>query len=353
MSQVWAGFGYYSPVTVNSGQVPSTQTDFPVLISQTDARLKTVGNGGHVQDAEGDDIRPYTDSALTTAITGYEKVFYDGTNGILEMWVKRSSLADGNVTYLAYGDASLTADASSTTTWSNSFKAVYHLKDGTTLSLLDSSGHSYTLTNNNTATATTGQIDGAVSLVRTSSQYLDRGTGDMGTGTGGITLSVWVKATSFTGAYNSTLYMLGASGAVELLVKSNGKLAPYIDTSGGGLIYDGTGSHTLSTGTWYYLTMVYSNAVGLIGYVNGASDGTVAAAGNPFSFTSFDIGRDEVTSGRLWNGLIDEARVATTARSANWVTTEYNEGFPATFETLGAEVNLTAASKERSAVFEH
>lgn len=48
---VWAGFGYYSPITIDHTLVPSTQTDFPVLISVTDTRLKTVGNGGHVENA--------------------------------------------------------------------------------------------------------------------------------------------------------------------------------------------------------------------------------------------------------------------------------------------------------------
>src|SRR5882724_10595290 len=81
--------GYYSPVTVNSGQVPSTQTDYPVRIFQTNARFKTVGNGGHVQNANGYDIRPYSDTGCSSAITGYELAFYDGAAGTVEMYVKR------------------------------------------------------------------------------------------------------------------------------------------------------------------------------------------------------------------------------------------------------------------------
>ena len=44
-----AAFTHYTPFTVQTGQVPSTQTDFPVLLLPTDARFKTTGNGGNVQ----------------------------------------------------------------------------------------------------------------------------------------------------------------------------------------------------------------------------------------------------------------------------------------------------------------
>src|SRR5678815_5698623 len=87
-SNAFGAFGYSIPVTINSGQVPSTQTDFPVLVNFTDARFKTVGNGGHVQNSSGFDIRPYSDAALTTAITGYELERYNASTGEVVMWVK-------------------------------------------------------------------------------------------------------------------------------------------------------------------------------------------------------------------------------------------------------------------------
>ncbi len=332
-----SGFQYYSPLTINSGQVPSTQTDFPILISLTDNRLKTVGNGGHVLDAQGDDIRPYSDSGITTAITGYEKVFYDGTNGILEMWVKRSSVADSLVTYLAYGNASLTTDGSSTTTWSNNFLGVYHLADGTTLNVNSSTG-SNNGTNDN-CTATTGQIDGAANFVAASSQDISFGSGINPTA---ITMSVWVNAASFPNAYNTTINRETSGNQSTLYVKSNGKLAIYVSATTL-KFYDGTGSTTLSSSTWYYLTLTYDSSSGLIGYVNASVDGTDTANGNLLTSPTPDsvLGADNVTSGRQWNGKMDEARYASVARSANWITTEYNNQLaPATFMTLGTEVPL-------------
>lgn len=327
---------YYSPVSVNSGQVPSTQTDYPFRIYQTDARLKDVAHGGHVARSDGFDIRPYSDSGLTTALT-YELAFYDPINGTLEMYVKESSFSDSTVVYLKYGDTSITTDGSSTATWSNNFVRVYHFGDGTTLGLKDSTGTEADLVNHS-ATAAAGIIGGGVGLVSASSQYLS-GVGSISAGD--HTLSIWVKANSFPNAYNDPWGF--ASNYKDLFVKSTGKLAFYATYgSGVDVSFDGTGSSTLSSGTWYYLTMTLNHTTGdLKGYLNSTLEKTVND-GNPgvnFDTSSSGmIGQDPGNSGRFWDGIIDEARASSVVRSPDWITTEYNEGFPATFETLGTEV---------------
>ena len=355
-AQAFGAFGYYSPISINSGQVPSTQTDFPVLVSVTDARFKTVANGGHVQNASGFDIRPYTDSTLSTAITGYELVFYSATTGQIEMWVKVSSLSSSTTPFvLAYGDSGISTDGSSTTTWSNSFQGVYHLKDGTTLTLTDSTANGNNGTNHS-GTATTGKIDGGLALASASSQYVDLGTGLNGaTGSpNGITVSAWLNGTSFPNAYNSVVVRInvGAARVSGFYIKSNGKMACFLQPSGAGLVsYDGTGSNTLSTGTWYYSVMTWDNTLttaALKGFLNGSQDGSaniaVASSINTTATTT-DIGKDENTAGRFWNGAIDEVRVASVPRSTNWITTEYNnQSAPGTFETLGTEVAVTVAA---------
>lgn len=328
-THTFGAFGYYSPLNINSGQVPSTQTNFPVLVSVTDARLKTVANGGHVQDAEGDDIRPYTDTTLGTAITGYEKVFYSATAGTLEMWVKVSSLSSSSTPFvLAYGDASLTADGSSTTTWSNSFIAVYHLKDGTTFNVTDSTG-SFNGTNHS-ATATTGQIDGGGGFVAASTQYVDLPTGISNSTV--RTVSAWAKATTFPALSTVTGYNNANSDYLFIFVDSSGK----VNWSSSGL-GGGTGSHTLVTGTWYHLVWTKA-ATTLEGYVNAASDWSANGGFPGNGAWTANIGRDNVNA-RYWNGSIDEVRYSSVNRTANWITTEYNnQSAPGTFETLGTEV---------------
>ena len=326
---------YYSPISINSGQVPSTQTDFPVLVSQTDTRFKTIGNGGHVNNSSGFDIRPYSDTGLTTALS-YELERYNASTGEVIMWVKVASLSSSTTPiYLGYGDTTLTTDGSSgSNTFSNNFSAVLHLKDGTTLSSTDSTG-SFTWNKINTPTATTGQIDGAMALASASSQYLISSSN--GPSATALTVSHWVKGTSFPNDYNS-IFNRGTN-LYGIYVKSNGKLFSIVKATTS-ISYDGTGSNTLSTGTWYYLVLTYDSTNGLKAYVNAGSDGTVAANGTAdVGAATTSIGRQDGTNSRFWNGAIDEARFASVARSANWITTEYNnQNAPGTFETLGTEV---------------
>lgn len=331
---------YYSPISINSAQVPSTQTDFPVLVSQTDARFKTIANTGHVANSSGFDIRPYSDTALTSALS-YELERYNATTGEVVMWVKVASLSSSTTPiYLGYGDTGLTTDGSSgTNTFSNSFTYVYHLKDGTTLSVADSLG-----ANNGTnggVTATSGQIDGCGGFASGSSQSIGLNAGFTNPA---LTMSAWVNGTTFPNDYNGVLTK-GAAGTdnLAMFVKSNGKLYTFIATSGTPMSKDGTGSHTLSTSTWYLITVTYNSTAGLVVYVNAASDVTQAASGTASaSSIAAAIGQQKSTGTRFFNGKIDEVRYCSVARSADWITTEYNNQVaPGTFESLGTEVAVT------------
>src|SRR5206468_9845528 len=74
-------------LTIDHTKVPSTQSNFTVLVSVTDAALKTVANGGHVANANGYDIGFYADFVGTIKLK-WEVEKYDGTTGNLIAWVK-------------------------------------------------------------------------------------------------------------------------------------------------------------------------------------------------------------------------------------------------------------------------
>ena len=172
-------------MTIDHTKVPSTQSNFTVLVSLTDPALKTVANGGHVANANGYDIGFYADSGGTTKLK-WEVEKYDGTTGNLIAWVKIrlikfSYCTTGNLIawvkipsvssttdtpfYLFYGDPSITTDQSDPlNTWDPNFKAVYHFGNGTTLTATDSTGgNNGTLINGPTASA--GKINGAAHFV--------------------------------------------------------------------------------------------------------------------------------------------------------------------------------------------
>ncbi len=326
---------FYSPVTVQNGQVPSTQTDFPVLVSYTDNRLRTIGNGGHVANANGYDIRPYSDSSLATALT-FELESYNASTGETIMWVKVPSLADGYVIYLGYGDSALNSNGSSSSTWDANYKSVWHLPDGSTLNTNDSTSNTNTGTSHGTVTAVTGKIDGAMN----SATQFDYIIGANLLNTTSATVSAWVKINTLPPS--STGFIAGFMDGWDSAVYDKNMT---VDTTGHAIyfIYDGatktaTGATALSTGTWYYLVGT-NDGTNVKIYVNGSQDASTAA-GN--SYTGYSVpnmflggrptGSIELDSSK------DEFRISNIARSANWITTEYNnQNAPSTFAALGTE----------------
>ena len=58
---------YRKKITIDHNQVPSTLTDFPILISRTDADWKDTAYGGHVAQSDGGDIL-FTESHGTSKL---------------------------------------------------------------------------------------------------------------------------------------------------------------------------------------------------------------------------------------------------------------------------------------------
>ena len=143
-----------------------------------------------------------------------------------------------------------------------------------------------------------------------------------------VTYNLWVNATSLPNAYNC---MIGKNGAGDtyfctFYVKSNGKLAAYIVATTTVFI-DGTNTTTLSTGTWYMLTLTYDSTSGGKVYVNGVSDGTFSANGAiNTNGDEFFLGYQQTYSNRYWNGAIDEVGVWSRALSSTEITELYNSG---------------------------
>lgn len=126
-----------------------------------------------------------------------------------------------------------------------------------------------------------------------------------------MTVVVWVKFNSLTPAYSTVFSRNDGSLAVQLFVKSNGKLAVYLSASS----YDGTGANTLVVGTWYQIAFTYDSASGLIGYVaplGGANavDGTgIANSTIPSISANTFLGLDEHNGSRLPNASFEGLKI--------------------------------------------
>jgi hypothetical protein len=317
-------------MTVNHTLVPSTQSNFTVLVSVTDATLRTISNGGHVANSNGYDIGFYTDSSGSTKLK-WEIDSYNPLTGRLIAWVKIPTLSSTSDTsfYLFYGDPSITTDQSDpVNTWDSNFKVVYHFGDGTTLSTIDSTGgNDGTLYHS--PTATTGKIGGAAHFVASSTQVIAIGNRSELPVTTPWTIEAWAKPSA----------------------DANYAVVAWGNTSNNGPVITMTGSNQWKTGFFGGANVTVSGVDTtafhhIVGTFDGSNlrlykDGSLAGgptAASPAAANTISAGIGAAFGTRFFDGNIDEVRISTTARSAGWIAAEYNnQNAPGTFITMGSE----------------
>jgi len=349
------GAPYYRAITIDHTKVPNTdQTSFPVLFSGTySPYLKTVANGGKVQNASGYDIT-FTSDAAGTHLLPFERENYNATTGEIEAWVQIPTVSHttDTVIYLQYDNVAITTDKSNTTgTWDANYKAVYHFNGA----LTDSTSNAVALTApTSPPTATTGQIAGAQAFTSTTCLY---SAASIIGGATTYTMSAWASPSSTAGVQTvltvgydtSNSWPSGMIGWQEnsMIVNTTWQGFDDSDSVSGG--YFGS-TVNVSANTWAYITLV-DTAGSYQLYVNGVP------SGSPFSFSAsgslLDIGcryqQHHTASNHSgyaflnpFTGLIDEVRGSIVARSADWIKTEYNnQSSPGTFYTVGAETPVS------------
>jgi peptidoglycan hydrolase-like protein with peptidoglycan-binding domain len=133
-------WNYRKQIIVNHNKVEEDLTDFPVLISFADAQLKSVSNGGNVENSSGYDLL-FTSSDGSTKLS-YEIEKYDSATGEIVAWVKAPSLSASadTVIYLYYGNDDISESLQDVVgdTWSDGYKVVSHFSDFDGSYMLDS-----------------------------------------------------------------------------------------------------------------------------------------------------------------------------------------------------------------------
>ena len=338
---------FYRSLTFDHTQVPSDQTNFPVLFQGLFSYLATVANGGKVQNASGYDIYFSTDTS-GEAVLPFERVHWNATTGACEFWIQVPTLTHSAslVIYLQYGNATISTDQSNTTgTWDSNYVGVYHFGDGTTLNVNDSTGNANNGTAVNTPTAVNDGIGGSgsggggsVGFAETSDQYINLGTGSSLNITGNLTLEAWAKITTGgltfdaivsnldASSQNGYFFFIGISGADGGLNLCNAGAAK------------GASGRSVTVTNWQYYVGTYDTS-NIRFYTDATLDATTAAAsaiGSAAGQAAY-IG-SYITSGFQFNGSIDEVRISKTNRSADWITTQYNMTHsPSGFVSIGSE----------------
>lgn len=130
------------PLTVNSGQVPSTQTNLPTLINKTFPDLIGAVEG-ELRFAGIDDVQ------LEYAIESF-----DNSTGELTAWVNKPTISDGDIIYIYFDNPAAFDEQDSTKVWESPYLLRYDMKldgglvkdstingnDGVVISAIDAPG---------------------------------------------------------------------------------------------------------------------------------------------------------------------------------------------------------------------
>lgn len=348
------GYTYCRPITVDHTKVQNTtQTNYPMLFTDTLTYLKSTGNGGKVQNPSGLVDITFSSTTDGSSVLKFERVIWSATTGLVEFWIKIPSVsaAVDTTIYMFYGNASIVADPSDpTNTWDSHFKGVWHFGDGTTLTLTDSTANANNGTNHG-ATACAGQINGAACFVQASSQYIDVGNGASLEITGAITVEVWTKYTQTVPVPDPTYPTILSNRDTT---RQNGYNVSIHPNDGGGFANNlffsalATGTEkTITAGSAVVQNTIYSfattydgvNAVNM--YINGGtrtSNFGASAIGSTTTAITFGRWQDAGLPASYWDGFIDEIRISDSERSGDWCGTTYNNtNSPSTFYIIGAE----------------
>ena len=348
-------YSYRRPVTINHALVPNTdQSSFPFLMNTTDPLLKTAGNGGHVMNASGYDIIFSSDSAGTQKLD-YEIESYSGATGQLVAWVRIPILShvSDTVIYMLYGNSTITASQENKSgVWSGGYTSVYHMADNSTNKVLtDSTGHhSGTSLATTNAKSTAGQIGAALSFDGATDYDSIVDTADLQSNID-RTVSMWVKPSDLSGttSYRILCEYTDANNQWSIVAESAGNadfntIRADIRVANSYTQFK-IADNSIASGSFYHLVVVYNNTVPGAIYLNGVSLPLIVPKQGPLGFGStsrLTIGARNDFS-RTFPGILDEVRIATVVRSADWIKTEYNnQANPAAFYTIGTEV-LNAA----------
>lgn len=323
---VSVAYPYWRTITIDTtatgANISSTLTDFPICVAVNSSSWTTAGDRDKffgTWNTKGTRVR-FIDATGTSL--AYEVESYDAAGQSAVYWVKVPTVTGNSTTVIALGygaDPIGTAQAAASSVWDSSYAAVYHLNPdlGQTV---DSTSNGRTLTDNASATGTTGQIakgaqfDGVDDYFETN--YTLPATN--------VTLSAWGNSSSTQGYANRLIgnadSTAGANGLDIIWRSTAGTL--YSVQRGGTTTGDISATATgISTG-WHHVATTISSVSGGALYYDGVSIGTRAANTSITSSLTTRIGRDGNGTDKF-NGYADEVRISTTARSADWIKAEY------------------------------
>lgn len=297
-------------LTVVAAKVAGSETNFPVLITPS-----VITGLGSISLGDAQSSRIYAD--VTKLVEQAREVVSAD-----EIHTKIAALTTLSECYFDYdgirSDYSVTDTYGRNAVWSGHV-AKYNLQDAN-----DSSGNGYTLTPVLSPTYGTAKIGNGVDF-GTSATGLKYTTDNMGVAyTSSITMSGWFKLRDNTKeSYFLFKTNTGNPGAeIQATYQLSPKRIRFLRYAG--VTANSSYNVAPTNGTWFHVAVTFDGST-LVGYYNGTAVTSASTSGstNQGGTTHFALGLYGLVSYNP-NGMADDVRVTNTNRSANWITTEYN-----------------------------
>jgi hypothetical protein len=329
MAQSWlTGWSYRVEITIDSNKIDAALADFPVLLYLSTSSGIDPDDVSFVFDELGAEklkLAVTTGDGTTQCYVEIEK--WDSISEKAWLWVKVPNITSGADTtlYLYYdhtqpdntnwvGETGATPAQS---VWDSGFAGVWHMTDGPTQAILDSTSHA-----NNAAKKGANepqQVDGQIDKA----QDYD-GIDDL------VTLpdidlhsahSVECWLVRYGTQYGLFIAQRGAGGdAFQFYDRpsaTDNKLHYWNGTS----IVDSDSD--VSTGTWHYASVTHDGVNTLAFYLDGVADGSRTLSLGGVSTENITLQRNTV---RYAEGLLDEVRFSNVVRSTAWIKATYYSG---------------------------
>ncbi|MFX1514524.1 MAG: DUF2341 domain-containing protein [Promethearchaeota archaeon] len=316
-----SSFFYRKNITILASQVTVDLTDFPVLIDLYDSDLQQNAR------ADGWDIM-FTDASgnqLDHELELYDRTF-NASHAHLVSWVKANlSSSQNTIISMYFGKNIALNQENPQAVWDDNYNGVWHLTE-------TSSGSTvmYDSTSNNHDGSCFGNPTLGVTGIAGSAINFD-GINDYISFTNPIaqttgSYSFWVYPRDVIGEFN----ILANSDIISRVHIYNGKIRVETDTNEEMFYFT---SSSVLTNTWTHFVFTKTGDFGDL-YVNGSWVQQVETVGAN-TLTVSCIG-GTVDEQRMVDGIIDEVRISSNTRSANWIETEFNnQKNPASFYSVG------------------
>lgn len=314
----------FKSATVNASSVPSTQTNFPAYVDLSRVGITTL--------AEAQSVRVYADSAKTTE---WAREIVSAT----EMHVKVPSLTSTVTIYVDYNgvraDYAVTDTFGRNAVWS-AYIGVWHLDEAvnnTAGGYADSTGKGNNGTGVSMAEApVAGKIGGNAASFDGISDYInaaDSASLDEPNTNNAVAFTAILKSDSVA---QGTYYGFGkSSDQYNMIFDFAADTYEFWGNSADARFNIGTSTDVTN---WLFLGASFNGATdeGIANF-NGTTTtsteiGTLPAANTgPFVIGGVLSGGGFTTFSQAFDGKVDELRVRSSAVTANWMTTEYNNLF--------------------------